>query len=135
MPPNTSPIHPVTPLAPSVNISAASAIRTTTGVTGLVLVHTAGNTASDYGDRIDIVNVKATGTTTAGMVRFWIYSGSGNASLIKEQLVTAITPSATLAAFEVDVVFPQLILPKGYSLYATTEKAESFNITAFGGKF
>lgn len=132
---NTAPIHPLTPLAPSVNISAASAIRTTTGITGLTSVHTAGNTASDYGDRISLINIKATGTTTAGMIRFWIYSGSGNASLIKEQLVTAITASATVAAFEADVVIPALVLPKGYQLLATTEKAESFNITVFGGKF
>ena len=49
---------------------------TTTGTTGLTSLFVAGAN----GSRVDRIRVKSTGTTTtAGMVRIWIYSGSGNA--------------------------------------------------------
>ena len=61
-----------------------------------------------------------------------------NIRLWKEILVTAITKSATVAAF-IDIIelFEEeaLILPATYELQAATEKAEAFNIIAEGGDF
>ena len=126
---NTLPIFPVAARVGVANISSASAIRTTTGVTGLTSLFVAGTN----GSRVDRIRVKATATTTAGMVRIWIYSGSGNAQLLFEIPVSAVTPSATLASFETYINVAMENLPTGYTLYATTEKAEAFNVMAFGG--
>lgn len=126
---NTLPIFPVAARVGVANISSASAIRTTTGVTGLTSLFVAGTN----GSRIDRIRVKATATTTNGMVRIWIYSGSGNAQLLFEIPVTALTPSATVASFDTYLNVDMENLPSGYTLYATTEKAEAFNVMAFGG--
>lgn len=126
---NTLPIFPVAARVGVANISSASAIRTTTGTTGLTSLFVAGTN----GSRIDRIRVKATATTTAGMVRIWIYSGSGNAQLLFEIPVNAVTTSATSASFETYVDVDMEHLPVGYSLYTTTEKAEAFNIMVFGG--
>lgn len=126
---NTLPIFPVAARVGVANISSASAIRTTTGVTGLTSLFVAGTN----GSRVDRIRVKATATTTAGMVRIWIYSGSGNAQLLFEIPVSAITPSATVASFDTYLNVDMENLPSGYTLYATTEKAEAFNVMAFGG--
>lgn len=126
---NTLPIFPVAARVGVANISSSSAIRTTTGVTGLTSLFVAGTN----GSRIDRIRVKATATTTTGMVRIWIYSGSGNAQLLFEIPVTALTPSATVASFDTYLNVDMENLPSGYTLYATTEKAETFNVMAFGG--
>jgi hypothetical protein len=55
--------------------------------------------------------------------------------------VTALTPSATLPSWEAQLntnsmsqVLP-IILPTNYSLRASTNNAETFNVIAFGGDF
>lgn len=126
---NTKPIFPKSARIGAANISTANANRTVTGITGLTSLIAAG---AD-GTRIDRIRVKATDTTTAGMVRIWIYSGSGNAQLLFEIPVTAITPSATVASFDTYINIDMENLPTGYTLYATTEKAEAFNVMVFGG--
>lgn len=118
-----------TPRADCVAIATANANRDGTGTIGTVI------TAGASGTRIERVNIKATVTTTAGMVRLYIHNGTSY-FLFKEVLVSAIVPSATVAAFESSVTFgtvTPLWLPSGYSLRASTEKAENFNITAIGG--
>ena len=78
----------------------------------------------------------STGTTTAGMLRFYISNGVTN-TLLFEVPVTAIVPSAIVSPFisnQVGVPFP-LVIPSGYSLQASTNNAEAFIITAFGGDF
>lgn len=87
------------------------------------------------GTRVDYVVIKALGTTTAGVIRFWVDNGSMTAiRLFKEVLVTAITASASVAAFEA-MVFMAEVLPSGARMWVSTEKGERFNITAFGGNF
>lgn len=132
MPANTNPIFPLTPVVGVANISSANANRTVTGTTGLTIV---GAAAGANGRRVDRVLVQATGTTTAGMVRIWYYAGSGNAQLILEIPVTAITPSATQAAFAAEVAIDKSLPATSGALYASTEKAESFNVIAFGGDY
>ncbi len=129
MPANTLPIFPVAARIGVANLSSASSIRTTTGTTGLVSAFVAGTN----GSRIDRIRVKATATTTDGMVRIWIYSGAGNAQLLFEIPVSAVTPSATVTAFETYVNVDMENLPAGYTLYATTEKAEAMNVIVLGG--
>ena len=110
------------------NIATADTSRTSPTNVGTVF------TAGSSGSRIDEVNIVATGTTTAGVVRLWIYTGS-TYYLLSETIVTAITPSTTLAVFSSTSTFNNLMLPSGHSLRATTNNSESFNVIAFGGDF
>ena len=115
-------------------ISTANTNRDGTGTIGTIL------TAGASGSRVDAIVVKATDTTTAGTVRLFIHDGV-NARLLTELPVVAVTPSATLPAWGVQLngsTMSQLLpfaLPTGYSLRASTEKAETFNLIAFGGDF
>lgn len=120
----TSPQYVGTPKSPSVSISTANTNRDgTTGTYGTLM------TAGASGSRVDRINLTATGTTTAGMVRLFVGS-----AMVKEIPVIAITPSATQPAFSADVVFDNgLILQSGAVLKASTEKAESFNLTVLSG--
>lgn len=90
-------------------------------------------TSGASGSRVDSLNIKAITTTTAGMVRIYIYDGA-NARLFKEVLVSAITVSATVAGFETTVALG-IVLPATHKIQASTEKAESFVVAAIGGDF
>lgn len=131
MPANTAPIFPLTPVIGVANISTANTNRTVTGTTGLTSVRAGGTN----GTRVDQISIQATATTTAGMIRLWLYSGSGNAQLYHEEIVSAITPSATLAAYNTDLFYTTLVIPSGWTLYASTEKAEAFNVILYGGDY
>lgn len=127
----STPLYTGTVRASNASISTANTNRDGTGTLGTVI------TAGSSGTRIERVTITGTGSTTAGMVRLFVYDGT-NTYLIKEQPVTAITPSATVAAFTTDITFGDvnfLVLPNGYSLKASTHNAEGFNVTAFGGDF
>lgn len=115
-------------------VSAANTARDGSGTIATIF------TAGASGSRIDAINIKATGTTTAGMIRLFIHDGT-NARLLTELPVTALTPSGTLPAWEAQLntnsmsqVLP-IILPTGYSLRASTNNAETFNVIAIGGDF
>ncbi len=115
-------------------VSVANANRDGTGM--IVTVFSAGAS----GSRIDAIDLKAVGTTTAGMVRLFIHDGA-DARLLTEVPVIALTPSGTLPSWEAQLntntmtqVLP-LVLPTGYSLRAATNNAETFNLLAFGGDF
>ncbi|MES2030826.1 MAG: hypothetical protein V4477_16725 [Pseudomonadota bacterium] len=90
-------------------------------------------TGGSLGTRIDRIKTIAAGTVTAGVVRFFLSDGT-NTRLFKERLVTAITPSATVAVFEDEITFADaLIIPTGWTLKASTHNAEAFNLFAHGG--
>lgn len=115
-------------------VSVANTNRDGTGT--IVTVFSAGAS----GSRIDAIDLKAVGTTTAGMIRLFIHDGV-NARLLTEVPVMAITPSGTLPSWEAQLntntmtqVLP-LVLPTGYSLRAATNNAETFNVIALGGDF
>ena len=120
----STPQYVGTAKSPSVTISTANTNRDgATGTYGTLM------TAGASGSRVDRINLTATGTTTAGMVRLFVGS-----ALIKEVPVIAITPSATQPAFSVDVVFDSgLILQASAVLKASTHNAESFNLTVISG--
>lgn len=106
-------------------ISTANTNRDGTGTIGTIF--TADATDGSVVERIDI---SATGTTTAGVVRLFIHNGS-TAFLWKEILVSAITPSTSVAAF-MRRITEKLYLPAGWSLRAATHNAEAFNVHAWG---
>jgi hypothetical protein len=115
-------------------VSVANTNRDGTGTIATVF------TAGSNGSRIDGVVVKATGTTTAGMVRLFIHDGT-NARLLTEIAIPANTVSATNPSFEAQLRpetyarFLPITLPNGFSLRASTQVAETFNVIAFGGNF
>jgi hypothetical protein len=110
------------------NIATADTSRTSPTNVGTVF------TAGSSGSRIDEVTIIATGTVTAGAVRLWVYTGS-TYYLLSETLVTATTPSTSVAVFSSISTYNNLMLPSGHSLRATTNNSESFNVIAFGGDF
>ena len=123
-----APSFAATVRASAVNIATADTSRTSPTNVGTVF------TAGSSGSRIDEVNIVSTGTTTAGVVRLWVYTGS-TYYLLSETIVTATTPSTTQAVFSSVSTYNNLMLPNGYSLRATTNNSESFNVIAFGGDF
>lgn len=110
------------PVNAGVIINAANANRDGTGTVGTVYTAPAG------GARIDALTIKAAVTTTAGMVRLFLHNGVSY-YLWREISIPAITASATAAAFETTLGNLGLVLQSGWSLRASTERAEAFHIT------
>jgi hypothetical protein len=128
---STTPAFASTVRTASAQINTANTNRDGTGT--IVTVFTAGAS----GSRIETVEICATGTTTAGMVRLFLYDGT-NYRLLREQPVYARTPSGTIAAFQIIVPFGDLspcLLANGWSLRAATNNAETFNVTVYGADF
>lgn len=128
---NTEPIFLKTAIISNAQIATINTGRDGTGTLGSVC------TGATDGTRIHKITIKATVTTTAGMVRLFI-DNLTNIRLWKEIEVPAITVSATVKAFEFVIYLPDqeaLVLPSGYILKAGTEKAETFNVVAEGGNF
>lgn len=102
-------------------VTTANTNRNGTGT--IVTVFTAGSS----GSRIDDISIDATGTTTAGVVRLFLNDGS-TSYLWQEILVTAVTPSTTQAVWSYALLNLALVIPTGWSLRASTNNAETFNI-------
>lgn len=102
-------------------ISTANTNRNGTGTIGTVM------TGATNGTRIDDIYIVATGTTTAGVVRLFISDGT-NVRLWQEILVSAVTPSTTVAVWSYTLLNQALILESGWSLQASTNNAETFNV-------
>jgi hypothetical protein len=133
MPVNNYPIFIATPKVGMVRISTANTLRDGTGTLGDVI------TGATFGTRVDRIHVRAQGTTTAGMVRLFISDGT-NIRFWDEVSVTAITPSATVQAFEATIITPDaasplLVLPNAYVLKAGTHNAETFDVIAHAGDY
>jgi hypothetical protein len=127
----SSPAFVATPRSYFEIISSGITTRTISGVTGLTSLFAGGAS----GSRIDQIVVRATSTTTQGCIRLFMYSGSGNATLIDEISVAAITPTATDPAFNTSKTYNNLFVPNGYTLYVCTHNSESFAVHAIGGDF
>ena len=129
MPAGTTPIFPA---AVQLGLGQVSAANTNLDGTGTIVTILTGGA---NGTRVDRVVMKAIVTTTAGMIRLYVYDGT-NTRLVREVTVEAITKSASVAAWEEDLLTPDLYLPSSsHQLRASTEKAETFNIFAFGGNY
>lgn len=113
-----------TPKTPYVQISAANTARDGTGTIGTLY------TAGSAGARLEGIQFTATGTTTAGVLRVFLSNDAGSTKrLIAEVLVTAVTPSTTLAVFSYTWIPPTgvLILEASAVVYVATHNAEAFN--------
>ena len=113
-----------TPKSSTVTVSTANTnLDGTTGTYATLI------TAGSSGSRIDSIQIKATGTTTAGMIRFFV-----STSLIREVPVVAITPSASVPSFNYVVNFDTpLILAASVVLTCSTQIAETFKVTITNG--
>ena len=120
----SSPQYVGTAKSPSVLISTANTNRDgSTGTYGTLMI------AGASGSRVDRINITATGTTTAGMIRLFV-----GTALIKEVPVLAIIPTAAIPAFSTEVVFDNgLVLQASAVLKVSTNNAESFNLTVISG--
>lgn len=128
---NTSPIFTLTPNALPVAISTANTNRDGTGTLGTII------TGGSNGTRIEALKAVAAGTTTAGVIRYFITDAAGaNPKLFEERLVTAVTPSTTVKVFEDFWVLDRpIVLASGQLLKAGTHNAETFNIHPVCGDF
>ena len=128
----TSASFAATPKNTGAAISTANTGRDGSGTLGTVY------TAGASGSRIDSIVVQATGTTTAGMIRFFLSIDAGTTKrLIGEVPVVAVTASATVPVWQALLTsqnssFLQngLVLQASAILYAATNNAESFNVVA-----
>ena len=113
-----------TPKSPTVVISTANTNRDgTTGTYGTLM------TAGASGSRVDRIRVQATGTTTAGMIRFFV-----GTALIYELPVVANAASATAPVFGANVTFDNgLVLAASAVLKVATNNAESFAVSVING--
>lgn len=108
-------------------VSVANPNRDGTGTMVVVM------TAASTGSRIDYVEIKALGSTTSGMVRLFLHDGAA-ARLLTEIEVPVVVAGPTQKTFEKLVELAGgLTVPSGYSLRASTEVSEAFNVFAFGG--
>lgn len=132
MPANTTPIFTLTPKLGIQQISTANTNRDGTGTISSAIL-----TGTANGTRVHKIRVQAIVATTAGMVRLYIDDGV-NVRLWREIVVTAITPSASVACFDhtIELLGERAVtLPSGYSLKASTQIAETFNVFAEGADF
>lgn len=113
--------YAATPRTAVAQLSTANTARDGTGT--IVTVFTAGAS----GSRVDDLLITATATTTAGVVRLYIHDGT-TARLWREVLVSAVTPSTTVSPFSATLNNLGLVLQSGYSLRASTNNAETFNV-------
>lgn len=124
--------YAATPRAAVAQVSAANTNRDGTGTLVSVI------TGAATGTRVDDLVIQATGTTTAGMIRLFLSLDGGTTNrLIREIPVAAITPSATVQAFNTQLFDLALLLPNASALLrASTHNAETFNlIVSRGGDF
>jgi len=128
---NTNPIFTLTSVSKPVSMTATANTSRTVFATGTDLY-----TAGTNGSLIERIKFEATATTTAGVLRVWIYDSSSY-FMIDEILVTAIVPSSTVASFTSVWTPPggYLLLPNTYKISATTHNAEAFNALVMGGEF
>lgn len=130
-----------------VAISTANTGRDGTGTVGTLVTARTSGANGGKGAKVTRIRAAATGTTTAGMLRFFRYNGSAY-SLLFEIPVSAITPSATVRAWTIDQVSSpsyvtdsdgsitvDIALAPGDSLRVSTHNAETFHISCDYGEF
>lgn len=87
-------------------------------------------TAENNGTLIKSITIQARGTTTRGMVRFFL-SDNSFFRIIDEVEIPACIQSATQECFYISYE-TNICLLAGYSLRASTEKSENFCVIAEG---
>lgn len=113
-------------------ISTANANLNGSGTVTSVLTGVQGN-----GSIITSITVKATGTTTPGMVRIFLKDPQGNKFLFEEFSIPANDINTTygvLDTFSSTLTFPMgtFKLAASWEMLASTQNAEQFNVIAEG---
>lgn len=114
-----------------------SALDGSTSVANDLITVLAASTATGMkGNAIESISIKATSTTSRGMVRIFIQNastGTANTFLLTEIFIPPITPGATVQSFEHKIVFPdKLQIKAGFKIIATTQNSESFSVVVEG---
>lgn len=126
---STSAQYAATPATAMVQISTANTNRDGTGTLGTLI------TAPAAGTRVDDIQITAAGTTTAGVVRMFLYDGT-NTRLLSEVLVSAVTPSTSVAVWSAKLTNLGIILKQNWGLRFSTHNSETFNVAMLrGGDF
>jgi hypothetical protein len=112
------------------NMSIAAISTANTNLDGTGSISTL-ITAASNGTLVTDINITATGTTTRGMIRFFIGDGGGFTRIIDEVDVPAITQLSTQKAFNI-AYETNWYLKAGYTLGVSTEKSEGFSVIAEG---
>jgi len=118
-------------------LTTANTNRDGTGTIVTISTGPATAAASGVGQRISRVTATATGTTTAGVIRFFLSLDNGTTNrLIVEKTVPAVTPSTTIPVFRLEVgELVGMVLPGGGQalLRASTNNSETFNVVVESG--
>lgn len=132
MPANTSPVFASTPVLALAQVSAAN---TNLDGTGTIVDLLTGGT---NGTRVEMITIKAPGTTTSGMIRIYVYDGT-NTRLWTEVYVSAVSPGVGTPSFTYEIARYDgrglLELPSGHKLRASTHNAEAINIMVHAGDY
>lgn len=121
-----SPVFAAIPRLSSVNIATANTNRDGTGTIATLI------TGASTGTRISEIVIKARVTTTAGMVRIFLYDGS-TYYFFDEISVAATTVGANVQSVRSFQQYSNLILPNAsWSVRVSTHNAESIDVTAMG---
>jgi hypothetical protein len=113
--------------SPRAAVALLSAANTNRDGTGTLVTILAGGAS---GSRVDDLRISAIGTTTAGMIRFYLSLDNGTTNrLLFEVPVSAITPSGTVQSFQTSLSNLGIVLPDTNALLrASTNNAESFHV-------
>lgn len=121
-----SPAFAVTPRISAANIATANTNRDGTGTVATLI------TGASTGTRIAEIVCQTRVTTTAGMVRIFLYDGS-TYRFFDEVAIAAATVSATVKGTRVSTLYSNLILPNAsWSVVVATHNAESIDVMALG---
>lgn len=122
----TSPVFAVTPRVGAVSIATADSSYTAPTNVGTLITGVAAGT------RISEIVVKCAATSSAAIVRIFLYDGS-TYWLFDEITVAAATGSATVQQTRVSTIYNNLILPSAsWSVRVTTSVSQATHVTALG---
>lgn len=120
------PAFAVTPRIAAVNVATANANRDGTGTVATLI------TGAATGTRIAEIVCQARVTTTAGMVRIFLYDGT-TYRFFDEVAIAAATVSASVKGTRVSTLYSNLVLPNAsWSVVVSTHNAESIDVVALG---
>lgn len=121
-----APTFAVTPRIGAVSIATADSSYTAPTNVGTVLTGVAAGT------RINEVVIKSAATSSAAVVRLFLYDGT-TYWLFDEVVIAAITGSSTAATQRTRLTYDNLVLPSAsWSLRATTSVSQATHVTAHG---
>ncbi|NBU33473.1 hypothetical protein EBS40_02470 [bacterium] len=122
----TSPSFAATPRIGAVSIATADSSYTAPTNVGTVI------TGASTGTRIAEIVIKCAATSSAAIVRIFLYDGS-TYWLFDEVTIAAATGSSTVQQTRVSTSYNNLILPSAsWSVRATTSVSQTTHVTALG---